>query len=671
MGIKLSGLVSGLDTEAIIKDMMAAQSLKKTKVENEKTKLEWKQEKWQELNTKIYDFYTTSLSKMRLQSTYLSKAAKSSNDAKVTVSAGTNAVEGTHTLGVDRLASSQFVTGKKIGTYSAEETTTDADGNTTTQTVEKEIKGTTKISEIAGGAFANDGFIKVTTGVDKKETYIAVNSDMTINELTAAMQEAGLNASYDEKLDRFLVSSKTSGVENAFGLTYEAIDDTEVLADVEAVKEAFKGLASDASEELSDEQSEKLENVLKDYQAAVLNGDKEALADAEEELKELKEEVIKARTEAKYRTDNGIAADAELTDDQKKALEAAQNTAITEEADALDTVMADLKTELEAGVTTTAATGANVLDTIGVGSITYDIEDDPTADGVQVAKYNYSSGVTLMSASDSVINFNGATYTSESNTYTITGITFTANNTTAAGENISLTVTQDTDAVYKTVKEFVKGYNELLKEMNKLYNADSARKYDMLTDDQKEAMEEDDIKAWEDKIKGALLRRDDTLGSLISSMQSSLQGTINVDGKTYSLASFGIVTGEYSERGQLHIYGDSEDTVGAQHEDKLKAALSDNPDAVMEALSGLMKNLYTDLTDKMKSTTLSSALTFYNDKDIKSQLNDYEDKIDDWEEKLADIEERYYKQFTAMEKAMERLNQQQSSLAGLLGMGTA
>jgi len=102
-------------------------------------------------------------------------------------------------------------------------------------------------------------------------------------------------------------------------------------------------------------------------------------------------------------------------------------------------------------------------------------------------------------------------------------------------------------------------------------------------------------------------------------------------------------------------------------EDRLKAALSEDPDAIMEALSEIMKGLYTDLTDKMKSTSLSSALTVYNDKEIKDQLNDYEDEIDEWEERLADIEERYYKQFTAMERAMERLNQQQSSLAGLLG----
>ena len=44
-----------MDTESIIKSLMEVQTTKKTKVENNKTKHEWKQEKWAELNTKIYN----------------------------------------------------------------------------------------------------------------------------------------------------------------------------------------------------------------------------------------------------------------------------------------------------------------------------------------------------------------------------------------------------------------------------------------------------------------------------------------------------------------------------------------------------------------------------------------------------------------------------------------
>ena len=67
MGIRMSGLISGMDTESIIKELMKAHSTKKTKTENKITKHEWKQEKWQELNKKIYALYTGTLTKAKTE----------------------------------------------------------------------------------------------------------------------------------------------------------------------------------------------------------------------------------------------------------------------------------------------------------------------------------------------------------------------------------------------------------------------------------------------------------------------------------------------------------------------------------------------------------------------------------------------------------------------------
>ncbi len=64
------------------------------------------------------------------------------------------------------------------------------------------------------------------------------------------------------------------------------------------------------------------------------------------------------------------------------------------------------------------------------------------------------------------------------------------------------------------IRGFVKEYNEILGELNDAYNADSARGYEPLTDEERDAMTEEQIKKWEDKIKGSLLRRDDTLSGL-------------------------------------------------------------------------------------------------------------------------------------------------------------
>ena len=45
-----------------------------------------------------------------------------------------------------------------------------------------------------------------------------------------------------------------------------------------------------------------------------------------------------------------------------------------------------------------------------------------------------------------------------------------------------------------------------------------------------------------------------------------------------------------------------------------------------------------------------------------SLLDDYENQISAFERKLADIEDRYYRQFTAMEKAISQANSQSAML---------
>src|SRR5690554_5656050 len=113
MAMRLSGLISGMDTEAVVAKLMDAHRLKTTRVQNKITTTEWKQEKWANLNAKIYALYTDQLSKLRMQGSYAVKKAASSNTNKVDVIAGSNAPEGTHLIKIKQLASSQFVTGAK------------------------------------------------------------------------------------------------------------------------------------------------------------------------------------------------------------------------------------------------------------------------------------------------------------------------------------------------------------------------------------------------------------------------------------------------------------------------------------------------------------------------------------------------------------------------------
>lgn len=253
-------------------------------------------------------------------------------------------------------------------------------------------------------------------------------------------------------------------------------------------------------------------------------------------------------------------------------------------------------------------------------------------------------------------DYNGTTLYSETNEITVNGLSF---NLVGEGESATINVSQDTDKIYESVKTFVLKYNELMLEMNEMVGAESAREYEPLTEEEKLAMTEDDIELWESKIKDSLLRRDDTLTSITSSLRSTLtlSSGVTTTNFTYkSLSTLGVVTGGYQEKGLLHIEGDEDDSLYGLKENKLRNAIEDDPDSVMELLSALGDQLYSDFADRMKSSTLSSALTFYNDKYMDKEIEGFEDDIFDLEDKMDAIESRYYKQFTAMEQAIQQSN---------------
>lgn len=503
MPIRMSGMVSNLDTDAIIKEMMSAQSLKKTAVEQKKTKLEWKKEKWEEMNTKIYSMYTEKLSSLKLQGTYLTKKATSSNESKAKATA-TTAAAGSYTLKIDSLASAEFVTGADISS--------------------KELK---ESSTLVDAGMAAGQTIKIRTGADfENSTEITIDDETTIKDFVQKLKDAGLNASFDSDNGRFFISAKESGVENGFSIE------------------------SDVS-------------------------------------------------------------------------------------------------------------GSDGLEALGLGNI-----DSELAGKGQIA--SDKNQMAIIGAKDASIVLNGAIITSATNTVQANGLSLELIGTTE--DEMNITVGNDTDAVYNKIKDFVKSYNELVEEMNTKYTAASARKYAMLTDDEKEAMTDDQVELWENKIKDSLLRNDDTLGSLIQTFRSAMQEGTEVNGVKYTLSSFGIVTGSYTENGKLHINGDKDDAQYSDKTDQLRDALEKDPENVGKALSDIMSKFYNTLTKKMSSTSLSSALTFYNDKQIKTQSEDYEKQISSWETRLTDMEDRYYKQFSTMESYMSELQSKQSQLSGLLGM---
>lgn len=724
MAIRMTGLTSGLDTESIVEALVSAQKMKGTKVQNKLTKSEWTEEIWKGLNTKLYSFYTKELTKFKTQGNYITKKATSSKESVVTATASNNAANGSHSLEIRSLASSQNVTGGKIDATST-------------------VKSLTDLGMTEGTV------IQLSTADGKKSTQLEVTDSTTIADFVASCKSIGLNANFDTKQQRFFISSASSGAEQGFSITTgtstRADADKQIkdlisnatgtddalydnyLSAADTIKAKLKATVESSGESMVDAATDILESARDGYDDATVqeklakygitdeeyatfkdaynaaravddadrtlnNNMCDYLAEQQDEsgLKEVFESFAASSDSILFRSElsSAYASLKDLNSDQFAELKTlAMNDTATEDditvagltldqvnnyklltqhidKDAFDTQM-EIYAKNEVTGATKLPDGKSQLTVLGLDEI--DATGKTESDNIS------GSGLSIKWANDAVIKLDGAELTGSSNTFTVNGLTLnltgtTLDKTTGEYEEIQLNVTNDTDTAYKMVKDFVKKYNELVDEMNKLYKADSARGYDPLTDEQKEAMSDDEIEKWETKIKDSLLRRDDTLSGIITVMRSSLQTTTEVDGKKYSLSSFGIRTSsDYTENGKLHIYGDEDDETYSTETNMLKSALEENPEAVMKTLAEAGQSLYDAMTKKMAKTSLSSALTFYNDKKMKDDQTAYKKLISTLEDKLKDLEDRYYKQFTAMETALTKMQNSSSVFSSYYG----
>lgn len=709
MPIRLSGLTSGLDTEAIVKELMSAQSLKKTKIEKAKTKLEWKQTAWSDLNTKLVKLYNEQVSKLQLESSYKTKKASISNSSVATVTANANAANGSYTMEVQHIATSQYLTGASL------KSTDSFDAKSTSSKL------------VALDASLENKEIAIT--VDGKTTNFAITSDTKISDFVSELKNAGLNATYDTNQQRFFISSKESGVDNAFSITTSSLS-TEEIAGRQGIRDAVgysnmnsanKKIVDSAIETLrtsgvdTDEYNKALDSLAKvsydtktaaakssaaTYVKAKLYSEnydeyrqkaEESLSRDDYESDEKYEEAVAKKTDTDLTTfvNKQISSD----EDTKQAIEEAAftgksaaditalgDTAVKkyygEKADAVQdftgtdgvtesTLKESIRTATEnyAGITDrTVATDSSALNAMGLTDVVVDANGTTTVAGTK------PDGFAIIEASDSKVVLNGATLTSSSSTLSANGLTIELTGLTKTNEQVTFSVTNDVDGVYNMIKNALKEYNSIMKEMNTLYNASSAKGYEPLTSEEKDEMSDSDVELWEKKIKDSLLRNDSTLGNVISGMRNAMMTTVEYNGKSYALSSFGIMTStDYTEGGLLHIYGDADDSTYSSRDDKLKKALEEDPDAVIATLSGVFTNLRETMSRQMAGNKVSSALTFYNDIQMKNDMKSYEEDIEEWEDRLADMEDSYYKKFTAMETALAKLQSQQSSLSGLFG----
>lgn len=703
MSIRLSGLVSGMDTDSLVQELVKAYSTKKDDLVKAQTKLSWTQDKWKAANTKIYSFYGKTLSNMRFSSNYNTKATSVSDTSKASVIAGEGAVSGSQSLAVKQLAKAGYLTGGKI--------TTKISGDSITPTA-----GTT----LADLGVTADSTFTLTSG--GKDYTINLNTTSQLSDIATQLTDAGVGASYDATNQRFFINAKTTGKDSDFSLTadsataissmtaigiYTSSDATQNPAYTTWANYYVLGDPSATISNMSDIIDTEVAKRIAENQAIITNAQTikntstAYLASCGSDSNELYLEAKNKLTDpVTLLNDYGIAADSTLSDSEKiatiltKDLEDANatgSTATAEEKAALVTAVSLATNVANANTNITNADAAILTANTNIASAPDDVKEEYF--NKSETAYNIVNGIVgstgastavRINGQDAEIFLNGAHFTSTSNTFSINGLTITAKETTGlkTGETdadnpdnyntVSLTTDIDVSGIYDNIKNFFKEYNTLIKELDSMYGASSSKGYEPLTSDEKDAMTDTEIEEWEKKIKDSLLRRDDTLDGVINSMKTAMTQTYTIDGSVTSLSTYGINTLSYflsgdDEKGVFHINGDSDDTSTSAAADKLKTAIAKDPESVASFFQQLSSGLYEQLSKKMSSTSMSSAYTVYNDKQMKIDYDDYKTKISDQEKKLKNIEDKYYKQFSAMEAAMAKLNSSQSALSGLLG----
>ncbi|MDR2664786.1 MAG: flagellar filament capping protein FliD [Oscillospiraceae bacterium] len=625
--LRLTGLSSGMDTDAIIKSLMKIEQLKLDRQLHERTKLQWKQEALGQVKADLTAFKQDFLSVVGANS--ITKA-DAFNTYKVDVS-GSGASAVTLSATMDASVGSITINEIKKLAKGASETSVDKVSNSaqglsaTNSTQLKDLDFKNKL-EFVNGQISfkiNDETFTF------NETDTLARMISTVNSST----KANVTMTYSQLTDKFSIESKVAGAGSSLSVTNlvgNAFSDGGAFG-MTAAKPVSSGAVADRSGTL-----------LKTTDFGVKLGSFE--------LKDGATLFEQGKDKLSFKI-NGREFEFDKDDTLQYMVGKVNNSGIGVE----------IKFDDATSKFTLEPTNGKPL---SIENVSGNVFGEHSAIGITEIKSSYSAG------QDAELIVNGITLSRSTNNFTIDGINYKLNKTTAAGADIDATVSRDVQPAVDKIKTFVDAYNKLVKNLDDKLTETKTKdetQYTPLTDDEKTelGLSEKQIEEWEAIAKKGLLRRDTGIQDMLNSLRTALYE--RVAGAGLSPADIGLKTGAYSlgMKGQIVL-----------DEEKLRSAFEADPDRVMSVFtnvsdssnaatkrleSGLAERIGS-IVDKYTGGYQSTSLTTLTD-----SLKKLDDRISAIEEKMLAKEEQLYKKYAAMETALAALNSQSEWLAGVLG----
>lgn len=604
---RMSGLISGLDTESLVKSMAANTKTRLNTKQQKLQTLQWKQEAYRSNITKISDFQEKFLSwsgDTSIKSNgVMNKFKTESSNSKVTSSATSTAEPATYYISKATSATAASISsGTSIA---ADQIVLDFSNNEDGKeyTVEMTLNGTTRNVTFTGSKDADTA--KANFAAAANETFKDVKSDDQGFEFNAGTNELVFNNANDGIKHTFSIKYDTDAV-GLSNTAYSSISSSTKICDAKF----NTALSDDALFEFT------------------INGEK-----------------------FEFERDNisvgAIVATINAADIGVTAKFSSMSQTFTLESNTTGTAG---KIEIE-------QTRGNLLNSLFNTSDDFSQKSVSGTNGTITVSTDGVNYTTYTSASND--------YTFDGTTINI-GKLGNFDSSVEGVDEVTVTTEKDVSSIKDTVIKFIDAYNQLLEDVYSEIQTSRPKKngsyYDPLTEEQEDEMSSEEIEKWNNEAKKGLLYQDNYLSSFVSSIRG-VMGSAKVDG--FTLYDMGIsLADDWQSNGKLVVNEEQLEAAIENYGDKITEFFTDSEKGLAAQL-----NTQIDKAISTSSTKGTGYLTAYagiedtlTDKDnaLYNQINSLQKLITSLQEKYENEMERYWSQFTTLETYMSNMSAQSS-----------